>query len=66
MKMIRAYRLTRAKELILSGKGEQINISEIAYKVGFNDPKYFTRCFTKHFGITPSKYSEDFKKKRNL
>ncbi|NDV80335.1 helix-turn-helix domain-containing protein, partial [Dysgonomonas sp. 511] len=27
---------------------------EIAYEVGFNDPKYFTRCFTKHFGVPPS------------
>ena len=29
-------------------------ISEIAYEVGFNDPKYFTRCFTRHFNQTPS------------
>jgi AraC-like DNA-binding protein len=31
-----------------------MNISEIAYEVGFNDPKYFTRCFTKEFNATPS------------
>ena len=31
------------------------NITEIAYKVGFNDPKYFTRCFTKMFGVSPSR-----------
>ena len=35
-----------------------MNISEIAYEVGFNDPKYFTRCFTKHFNVTPSSLSE--------
>lgn len=59
VKVIRSYRLTKARELILSGRGEQMNISEIAYKVGFNDPKYFTRCFTRHFGITPSKCAEE-------
>jgi AraC-like DNA-binding protein len=34
------------------------NITEIAYKVGFNDPKYFTRCFTNHYGSSPSTYIE--------
>lgn len=32
------------------------NITEIAYRVGFNDPKYFTRCFTKLYGVAPSAY----------
>lgn len=52
---IRSYRLSVAKELILRNRETRsLNISQIAYEVGFNDPKYFTRCFTKHFGITPS------------
>lgn len=50
---IRNYRLNIAKELIIKSQGS-MNISEVAYEVGFNDPKYFTRCFTKHFGISPS------------
>lgn len=50
---IRDFRLNIARELILLNKGNK-NISEIAYEVGFSDPKYFTRCFTKHFGIPPS------------
>ena len=54
---IRNYRLNMAKEL-LSAKTGNRNITEIAYKVGFNDPKYFTRCFTKMFGISPSAYTE--------
>ena len=51
---IRNYRLNMAKEL-LSAKTGNRNITEIAYKVGFNDPKYFTRCFTKMFGVSPSR-----------
>ena len=31
-------------------------ISEVAYAVGFNSPKYFTRCFKDEFGVTPSEY----------
>lgn len=53
---IRNYRLNMAKEL-LSSKTSNRNITEIAYTVGFNDPKYFTRCFTKVFGISPSNYN---------
>ena len=55
---IRNYRLNMAREL-LSSKTDNRNITEIAYKVGFNDPKYFTRCFTKMFGVSPSVYSGD-------
>lgn len=52
---IRNYRLNMAKELLSEKTGNR-NITEIAYKVGFNDPKYFTRCFTKMFGVSPSNY----------
>lgn len=52
---IRSYRLNIAKHLIIMNRGtKNMNISQIAYEVGFNDPKYFTRCFTKHFCVTPS------------
>lgn len=56
---IRNYRLNLAHELLLKNKvSRAMNISEIAYEVGFNDPKYFTRCFTKHFNVTPSSILE--------
>ncbi|MDE5684086.1 MAG: helix-turn-helix transcriptional regulator, partial [Muribaculaceae bacterium] len=53
--LLRAFRLKTAHELIVRNrKTRAMNISEIAYEVGFNDSKYFTRCFTKHFNINPS------------
>ncbi len=55
-RFIRGYRLTKAKEMLQKAGGR--NISEIAYAVGFNDPKYFTRCFTKHFGVNPSSWEK--------
>lgn len=52
---VRNYRLKLAHQMImLNRQTHALNISEIAYDVGFNDSKYFTRCFTKYFGITPS------------
>jgi AraC-like DNA-binding protein len=43
-------------------KGDTGNISDIAYAVGFNDPKYFSTCFKSEFGLTPREFS---KKKKN-
>ena len=54
---IKNYRLNMAKEL-LSAKTGNRNVTEVAYRVGFNDPKYFTRCFTKEFGVSPSNYDK--------
>lgn len=60
IKFMRNYRLSVAKKLLLDNWSDR-NITEIAYKVGFNDPKYFTRCFTKQFGCSPSVYIEEDK-----
>ena len=57
---IRNYRLSVAKKLLLDNWANR-NITEIAYKVGFNDPKYFTRCFTRQYGCSPSSYVEEDK-----
>ncbi len=57
---IRTYRLSVAREMLLSNlENRTLNISEIAYEVGFNDPKYFSRCFTKEFGFPPSSLAEN-------
>ncbi|MDH6342756.1 signal transduction histidine kinase/ligand-binding sensor domain-containing protein/DNA-binding response OmpR family regulator [Parabacteroides sp. PFB2-12] len=56
---IRNYRLNVARELIEVNRiTKKMNISEIAYEVGFNDPKYFTRCFVKRFNVTPTELME--------
>lgn len=49
---IRIVRLNRSKELLAT---RRYNISEVAYMVGFSDPKYFSTCFKKQFGVSPSK-----------
>lgn len=52
---MRTYRLKIAHELIVKNRTTKtMNVSEIAFEVGFNDSKYFTRCFTKQYGISPS------------
>ena len=50
---IRNYRLDIARQLLKDGSTNR-NIAEIAFSVGFNDPKYFTRCFSKLYGVSPS------------
>ena len=52
---IRNYRLGVARKLLLENVANR-NITEIAYRVGYNDPKYFTRCFTQLYGCSPSTY----------
>ncbi len=50
---VRNLRLKEAKKL-LKQNDHQYTIAEISYKVGFNDPLYFSRCFKKYFGVPPS------------
>lgn len=50
----RIIRLKKATELLLSH--EEMNVTEIAYEVGFNDPDYFSKTFKKQFGVTPTQF----------
>ncbi|PKQ62490.1 hypothetical protein BZG02_12245 [Labilibaculum filiforme] len=50
---VKIIRLKHALELLQKGK---YNINEVATLSGFDDPKYFSTCFKKLFGKTPSKY----------
>ena len=49
--LLRDLRMDRALALLKRKTG---NISEIALEVGYSSPSYFTRCFTRKFGCTPS------------
>jgi ligand-binding sensor domain-containing protein/AraC-like DNA-binding protein len=51
---IKEIRLKRAAQLILQNSA---SISEVAYQVGFNNPKYFSKCFKKQFGVSPKQYT---------
>jgi signal transduction histidine kinase/DNA-binding response OmpR family regulator/ligand-binding sensor domain-containing protein len=50
---VREMRIKRAKQLAESG---EYNVSTIAYMTGFNDPKYFSKCFKKRYGVSPSEF----------
>ena len=51
---IRKLRLQRASLLL---KKDKIPISEVSFLTGFSDPAYFSRCFQKEFGLSPSQYA---------
>ncbi|HJX71106.1 MAG TPA: DNA-binding response regulator, partial [Bacteroidales bacterium] len=60
IEFIRIIRLRRAAQLL---EKSQLSVSEIAYQVGFNNPKYFTKYFKSEYRILPSEYAaEKFKK----
>lgn len=50
------FRIKKAKELIDSGRN---SIMAIANEVGYEDSNYFSKCYKKHFGLSPSKYIEN-------
>ena len=50
---IKEYRLKQALNLL---NKQADNISEVAFKTGFNSPAYFSKCFQETYGILPSKY----------
>jgi YesN/AraC family two-component response regulator len=54
---IHEIRMKRAAYFLEQNK---MNISQISYKVGFNNPKYFSKCFQKKYGETPSQYMNKF------
>lgn len=57
---IRTFRMTKAAELM---KDDTLTIAEIAYKVGIDDPYYFSKTFKSYFGISPSQYRKGEKPK---
>lgn len=52
---IRNLRMQHAIELLHLG---EMSVSEIAYTVGYSDPKYFSKCFKTLYGVSPSAYNK--------
>lgn len=52
---ITKVRLEEAKRLL---QDEQYSVSEVAYKVGFSDPNYFSRRFSQFYAVTPKEYKD--------
>ncbi|HER08387.1 MAG TPA: response regulator, partial [Bacteroides sp.] len=50
---VRSIRLKVAARMLRQGR---YNISEVAYAVGFNNPKYFSTCFSEMFSMAPKEY----------
>lgn len=50
---LRTLRMQRAEELIVRSN---LTFSQVSFSIGFSDPKYFTKCFKKETGMTPSEY----------
>jgi len=55
IEFIRNIKLKHASKML---KSSHISISEVAYSVGFSDPKYFASCFKAEFNITPSEFQK--------
>lgn len=54
--LINSYRITEAKQMILSKKYDHFNLLGIAMFVGFNNKNSFTRAFKRHTSQTPSAF----------
>jgi signal transduction histidine kinase/ligand-binding sensor domain-containing protein/AraC-like DNA-binding protein len=57
---IRKIRLQRSLDML---SDPDLNVSEVAYSVGFSDPKYFSICFKKTFAISPTEFKEKVAKR---
>lgn len=56
--LIRIKRMKKAAALLLEG---ELTVSEVSYRVGFEDPFYFSKCFKAHYNCSPSKYGRSIK-----
>lgn len=50
--ILMSMRMKRARQILKDSKG--VRISEVAYSVGFSNPKYFSKCFKEYYGVLPS------------
>lgn len=57
IEFIKEMRMKRAVQLIETG---EFTMTQIAYMVGINDPRYFSKCFKQKMGMTPTEYRDKF------
>jgi AraC family transcriptional regulator, transcriptional activator of pobA len=57
LELIHLYIISQAKNLLAEG---ELNVSEIAYRLGFENPPYFSRLFKKEVGMSPKEYKNKF------
>jgi ligand-binding sensor domain-containing protein len=57
--LVRAIRLKRAAQMLIT---KRLQVSEVAFQVGFTDLKNFRARFKEHFGMTPTEYQENHTK----
>lgn len=55
IEFIKEMRMKRAVQLIETG---EFTMTQIAYMVGINDPRYFSKCFKQKMGMTPTEYRD--------
>nr|WP_299074475.1 two-component regulator propeller domain-containing protein [uncultured Allomuricauda sp.] len=55
--LIKQIRLKRAAQLL---RNKTMYISEVAYRTGFSNQKYFSKCFSKQYGMCPSEYIKKY------
>ena len=60
---IRDIRLKEARRMAQADP--TLRVSDLAYKVGFRDPRYFSTCFKKQFGMQPKEYMESLYQVKN-
>jgi signal transduction histidine kinase/ligand-binding sensor domain-containing protein/DNA-binding response OmpR family regulator len=56
IEFIREMRIKRAAQLL---KLKEYNVSQVTYMVGMSDSRYFSKCFKKVYGMTPSEYKKN-------
>lgn len=61
IEFIKEMRIKRAVQLIETG---EYSMTQIAYMVGINDPRYFSKCFKQKMGMTPTEYRDKGKNKQ--
>jgi Transcriptional regulator containing an amidase domain and an AraC-type DNA-binding HTH domain len=55
IEFIREMRIKRAAELM---RKDEYNITQVSEMVGINDSRYFSKCFRRVYGMTPTEYKE--------